>query len=109
MVVNCEGYSSWEPHWKLKEGKKSSRTILIIHKVKRKHLLDKDMQDPQDSLMESSSEGSPIKRASKYFIKNSNLWNSWDDGMMTYEVYQGIEAIFNQESFLKKLGWPKGK
>lgn len=28
--------------------------------VKRKHLLDKDMRDPQDSLMKSSSEGLPI-------------------------------------------------
>jgi len=27
---------------------------------KRKHMLDRDMQDPQESLMESSSEGSQI-------------------------------------------------
>jgi hypothetical protein len=35
MAVKHEGYSSWEPHWTLKERKKSSRTRLIIHQVKK--------------------------------------------------------------------------
>ena len=43
----------------MKERKKSSRTRLIIHQT-WKHFPDADMQDPQDSLMKSSSEGSLI-------------------------------------------------
>jgi len=41
--------------------------------VKRKHLLAGDTLDPQYSLMAYSSKGSPIKRRSKCFIKNSKL------------------------------------
>ena len=32
--------------------------------VKRKHLMDRYIQDPQDSLLESSSKGSPRKEES---------------------------------------------
>ena len=67
------------------------------------------MKYRQVSLMESSSEGSPIKRESKCFIKNSNLWNSWDDGMMTYEADQGIEALSIKETVAGSLDDSKEK
>jgi len=43
---------------------------------------DGDTLDPQDSLMKSSFKGSPIMRGS-ILSRIPNLWNSWDDGMMT--------------------------
>jgi len=43
------------------------------------------MEDPQVSMMESLSKDSPIEEGSKSFIRNSNSWDSRDDGMMTYQ------------------------
>jgi len=70
-----------------------------------KHLVDEDTFDPQDSPMESSSKGSLIKRGSECFIKRSNLWNSWDDGMMTKEVKQIKGLKFLHSRKLLKEVW----
>lgn len=54
------------------------------HPGQRKHFPDGDILDPEGSLMEISSEDLLVQKGSKCFIKISNLWKSWNEGLMTW-------------------------
>jgi len=69
--------------------------------MKREHLFDEDDPNP---LLESSLEGSPIKKEARISSRIPTYGNSWDDGMMTKEVKQ-IKGLnfFQSRKLLKKV------